>query len=172
MKGGGSVPVNPILVFGKGPTQRQQGQQGRLFKGGMAAPYAGLPAPHMFREVVWHCIARPLRMLTYWSLPVASNPCANGQTQDELDKLFGLRPAWKSVVRAMRLDKKKEIFLTIPELNDEVSRLHHEVVHPLGALLPKWQNLPRRSPHRNVLLIPSFFRGLRNHSVISIKIVS
>jgi hypothetical protein len=118
-----------------------------LFKPGMAAPYAGFPTPHLYREAVWHCIARPLAALTYWNLRAATQRPAEKifKSQEEIDGLLGSRPDWKTAEsRIQRRGEWSSLFLFIPELRDEVARIHRETVQPLGGLLPQWQNRPRR----------------------------
>ena len=122
-----------------------------LLKPGMAAPYAGVPTPHMFRETVWLCISRPLEQLMYWNLQAAYQAKKTHIVQDEIDKRIAelLKPGetldFKTVREKINVTgERSEFALFIPELGDEVTRLHNEVVHPLGALLPQWQNRPRR----------------------------
>ncbi len=118
-----------------------------LLKPGMAAPYGGLPTPDMFREAVWHCLARPMRGLTYWNhwTAIHRRDADNIKTQEEIDALLGAAPSWKEA--AARVDVKGEhssVFLFIPELRETIRRLHHDEVAPLGALIPRWENVPRR----------------------------
>ena len=65
---------------------RTSGMPQFLLKPGMAAPYAAIPTPHMFRETVWHCIARPLQHMMYWNLQGAYQQKKTHITQDEVDK--------------------------------------------------------------------------------------
>jgi len=118
-----------------------------LFKPGMAAPYGGMPAPHLFRETVWCCISRPISNMTYWALnqAISRGNKKETKTQTEIDKIFGPTPEWKAVEKKIkRRGEYTSVFLWIPELRDEIKRMHNEVIHPLGALIPAWRNSPRR----------------------------
>ena len=132
-----------------------------LFKPGMAAPYGGMPTPHLFRETVWCCITRPISNMTYWSLgpAVERSPRKENKTQDEIDKIFGKNPDWKAVEKKVdRSGEYTSVFLWIPELRDEIARMHREVIHPLGALIPAWRNSPRR-----IAIFQSFAGQLYNN---------
>ncbi len=118
-----------------------------LFKPGMAAPYGGLPTPEMFREVVWHCLARPMRGLTYWNHwgAIKRGSADNIKTQEEIDTILGEKPTWKEAAAQIKVTgEHSTVFLFIPELREEIRRLHQEDVAPLGALIPRWENAPRR----------------------------
>lgn len=144
----------------RGSRARVAGMPQFLLKPGMAAPYGGFPTPHLYREAVWHCIARPLVALTYWNLRRATQRPADKscKTQAEIDALLGAGPDWKAA--ESKIERRGEwtsLFLFIPELRDEVARIHHQTVHPLGALLTRWKNRPRR-----LALYPSFAAQLFN----------
>ncbi len=117
-----------------------------LFKPGMAAPYGGLPTPDLYRRAVWHCLARPVQALSYWNLWTVLNRQGDHQVvQETIDERLGPEPTWaeaaaKSQVRGDWSDP----FLVIPELEQAVADMHWQVVHPLGALWPRWRNRPRQ----------------------------
>lgn len=134
-----------------------------LLKPGMAAPYGGMPTPTLFREAVWHCLTRPSAGLTYWNLWAAleRGGAKHGKTQSEIDELLGPKPSWKEAAAKIEVrGETSSVFLWIPELSDEIGRLHRELVHPLGGLWPRWRNAPRR-----VAVYKSFagqlFNGIR-----------
>ncbi len=115
-----------------------------LFKPNMAAPYGGMPTPHLFRETVWHCLARPMQHMLYWNLLGAIEK-GDKNTQEEIDAELGPTPDWRTARAGIKVDgEKSSLFLFIPELKDEVARLHNEVVRPLAGLLPVWRNRPRQ----------------------------
>jgi len=131
----------------RGSRARIAGMPQFLFKPNMAAPYAGMPAPDMYREAVWHCIARPLAAMTYWNLwgAISRGNDKSMMTQEEIDERLGTKPDWKTAAEKIAVKgEASSIFLWIPELRDEIGRMHNEVVHPLGALLVRWQNRPRQ----------------------------
>ncbi len=118
-----------------------------LLKPGMAAPYGGMPTPEMFREAVWHCLARPMRGLTYWKhwSAIHRDGGDNIKTQEEIDAILGDQPDWKDAKANIKVKgEHSSIFLFIPELREEIRRLHQDEVAPLGALIPRWENYPRR----------------------------
>ncbi len=118
-----------------------------LLKPGMAAPYPGLPTPDMFREAAWHCLARPTRGFTYWNhWSVIERPTGKqSSTQEEIDALMGPRPSWETAAGKISVKgERSDTFLFIPELREELARFHREDLHPLGALVPRWENRPRR----------------------------
>ncbi len=135
-----------LAAAARGTNARITGMPQFLFKPGMAAPYGGMPTPHLFRETVWHSIARPLMGLTYWNLWGALKPEAKNQiTQEEIDKRMGPTPTWETAKAKTEVKGEwSDTFLFIPELGEEIGRMHREVVHPLGALLPRWRNRPRQ----------------------------
>lgn len=118
-----------------------------LFKPGMAAPYGGMPTPHLYREAMWLCIARPLNNFMYWNLQNAliKNQKKETKEQNEIDIMFGKKPSYQEVKsKISRQGEYSSVFLWIPELPVEISRMHHKIVQPLGALLPKWHNKQRQ----------------------------
>jgi|GEM_PF-1082082 len=131
-----------------------------ILKPRMAAPYPGLPTPGMFREAAWHCLARPTPGFTYWNhWSVLERPSREAYTQEELDARFGVRPSWESVTARITVKgERSDTFLFIPELKDELARFHREDLHPLGPLVPRWENRPRR-----VAIFRSFAAELFNH---------
>ncbi len=115
-----------------------------LLKPGWAAPYKGLPTPDMYRETLWHCLARPMQDICYWNLRGALHK-GKQQTQAEIDAKLGVKPTWTEAKSKIQVKgEKSSVALWIPELKDEIKQMHNNVVHPLGALIPKWQNRPRR----------------------------
>ena len=134
-----------LTASARGTESRITGMPQFLFKPGMAAPYGGMPPPDLFRETVWFCLSRPLYGMTYWNLGGAITREKNSMTQEEIDAKLGPTPDWKTA--QAKLEVKGEwssLFLFIPELREEFRRLHQETIHPLGALLPRWQNAPRK----------------------------
>ncbi|MCK5843355.1 MAG: LamG domain-containing protein, partial [Victivallales bacterium] len=119
-----------------------------LFKpGAWTAPYGGMPPPGLYAETMWHCIARPLANVTYWNLrnAITRLNTTKYKTQEELDTMFGKNATRADI--AKKIDRKGEntsVFLWIPELRAEIAKMHNEVIHPLGALLPNWKNAPRK----------------------------
>ncbi|NLO75251.1 MAG: LamG domain-containing protein, partial [candidate division WS1 bacterium] len=135
----------------RGTRQRYTGMPQFLFKPGMAAPYGGMPTPHMWRETVWHCMSRPIVAMTYWNLWSALVNKSDAyhpkgmQTQEDLDELLGAKPSWdQAKEKITATSESSSVFLWIPELKEEITRLHHEDLAPLGALLPRWENRPRQ----------------------------
>jgi hypothetical protein len=125
--------------------QRYTGMPQFLFKPGMAAPYGGMPTPDMWRETVWLCMSRPIVGMTYWNLWGALTKQKDMQTQEEIDALLGPKPTWAAAkAKITATSEQSSLFLWIPELKDEITRLHHQDLHPLGALLPRWANRPRQ----------------------------
>ncbi len=134
-----------LTTVARGVPGRPSAMPQFLLKPGMAAPYGGMPTPHMYRETMWHCIARPLDAITYWSLGKAITQARDTQTQEQIDAELGKTPTWDKVRGAIKLDgERSSLFLFIPELRDEISRFHADIVRPLGALLPRWENRSRR----------------------------
>lgn len=122
-----------------------------LLKPGMAAPYRGIPTPDMFRETVWHCLARPLVGMTYWNLWGVLTPPKGDMTQAQIDAELKKRLGpddtldFKTVRGLITVKgEHSDIALKIPELADEVGRMHDAVVHPLAPLLSRWRNQPRQ----------------------------
>lgn len=118
-----------------------------LLKPGMAAPYGGMPTPTLFREAAWHCLVRPSVGLTYWNLwgALEKGDAKYVMTQAEIDGLLGPQPSWKDAETKIEVrGEHSSVFLWIPELPEEIRRLHSELVHPLGGLWPRWRNAPRR----------------------------
>lgn len=119
-----------------------------VLRPGAAAPFAGLPTPDMYTETMWHCIARPLAAVTYWNLAGAIEPTARPDTvsQSKLLKQLGGSGDWAAVSRHVRRtgDSRSEPFLFVPGLDRAVRDMDEDVVRPLGALLPRWKNRPRR----------------------------
>ena len=116
-----------------------------LLKEGMAAPYSALPTPHMYREAMWHCLARPVQAVTYWNLWSVMTQQTNALDQAGMDAIFGASATEADINSRYALDPTlKKYSLFVPGLRDEVARLHRETLHPLGALLPQWTNRPRR----------------------------
>ncbi len=117
-----------------------------LFKPGMAAPYGGLPTPDLYRRAVWHCLARPMRALSYWNLWTVLRKQGEHQvTQETIDERLGQTPTWEEA--AAKSDVRGDWsnpFLVIPELEQALADMHWQVVHPLGALWPNWRNRPRQ----------------------------
>ncbi len=136
-----------LATAARGTQARIAGMPQFLFKPNMAAPYGGMPTPTLFREAVWHCLTRPSLGLTYWNLwsALERGGAAHVKTREEIDELLGPTPTWAEA--AAKIERRGEwtsVFLWIPELADEIHRLHHELVHPLGGLWPRWRNAPRR----------------------------
>ncbi len=145
----------------RGTRARTTGMPQFLLKPGMAAPYGGMPTPSLFRETVWHCLARPSLGLTYWNIAAAleRGSAEHVRTQEEIDALLGERPTWEDASgKIERRGEWSSTFLWIPELRDEIHRMHKDVVHPLGALWPRWENRPRR-----IAIIHSFAGQLYNN---------
>ncbi len=132
-----------LTAAARSNSSRISGMPQFLFKAGVAAPYAGMPAPHLFREAVWHCLARPLGNLTFWSFgeAVTRNSKSTTMTQEEIDVLLGPEPTWEEAVESLQ---GTLISLWIPELRDEIADVLNGVARPLGALFPLWTNRPRR----------------------------
>jgi len=129
----------------RGTRQRSTGMPQFLFKPGMAAPYGGMPTPDMWRETVWLCMSRPIVGMTYWNLWGALAKQAGMHTQEEIDAVLGPEPTWEQAKdKVTATSEQSSLFLWIPELKEEIARLHHEDLHPLGALLPRWENRPRQ----------------------------
>jgi hypothetical protein len=116
-----------------------------LFKPGMAAPYGGMPTPDLWRETVWLCLSRPIVGMTYWNLWGALTKQKDMHTQEEIDARLGPKPTWADAkAKITATSEQSSLFLWIPELKDEIARLHQQDLHPLGALLPRWENRPRQ----------------------------
>jgi hypothetical protein len=83
--------------------------------------------------------------LVYWNLWGAVGKSGkNVMTQDEIDAKLGVAPDWDTVKAKVAVKGEwSDVFLFIPELRGEITRLHLDTVWPLGALLPAWQNRPR-----------------------------
>lgn len=129
----------------RGTRQRYTGMPQFLFKPGMAAPYGGMPTPDLWRETVWLCLSRPVVGMTYWNLWGALTKQKDMHTQEEIDARLGPKPTWaEAKAKITATSEQSSLFLWIPELKDEIARLHHQDLHPLGALLPRWQNRPRQ----------------------------
>ncbi|MCF7853331.1 MAG: hypothetical protein K9N51_00925, partial [Candidatus Pacebacteria bacterium] len=141
-----------LAAAARGSRARISGMPQFLLKPGMAAPYSAMPTPHMFRETVWHCIARPLSALTYWNLWSAIQRSGKeALTQEEIDERLAekLEPGDKrdydTVRSAIQVKGEwSEFRLFIPELKGEIGRLHNDIVHPLSALFSRWENRPRK----------------------------
>lgn len=141
-----------LAAAARGSTARITGMPQFHFRGSLAGPYQGLPAPHLYRETLWHLIARPLCALTYWNLPDAivkdDRDAERGYlVQEQVEAYLRQKPDWATLENWVYMWSKKngrDFFLFIPELKDEVAHMHNEIVHPLGALLPHWRNRPRQ----------------------------
>lgn len=140
-----------LVAATRGTRQKVTGMPQFLFKPGMAAPYGGMPTPDMWRETVWLCMSRPIVGMTYWNLwsALVNKPDAyypkGMQTQEDIDAILGPKPTWADAkAKISATSETSSLFLWMPELKDEITRLHHEDLHPIGALLPKWENRPRQ----------------------------
>lgn len=128
-----------------------------LFKPGMVAPFGALPNPDLFREAVWHCLARPLRMLTFWNFKGAlfqGDQWTPGEVREFCGDLN-----WKQVREKMKKEGKQP-HLWQPGTREEFRRMAREVWQPLGGLFVRWENR-----QRSVLVVDSLaghiFSGVR-----------
>lgn len=113
-----------------------------LFKGGMVAPYPGLPPADMFRAASYLAVSRPTRVLTFWNVGAAIKK-GKQQTASEIEALIGGRKNYKETAQIIK-QKKLQIFCFDPALGPELKRLSSELWYPFGALIPKWRNAPRK----------------------------
>ncbi len=112
-----------------------------LFKEGMAAPFAGMPPRDMFREACWIAASRPMRVISFWN---TGNAFIKGKqmTADEIRNLLG-DSDYARTAKAMK-EKKENPFCFDPRLKKEFRSLSDSLWVPFGALLPKWENAPRK----------------------------
>ena len=151
-------PMRAVMVqerlntAARGTPLRPTGMPQFLFKKGGAAPYNSIATAHMWHETVWLCALQPIRMFTYWNYGVVprrdfENHYCRCTTKAQLDKLFGTpTPTWKQAQAALK-DKPtlaRKLMPWTPELIATFRRFHNEQVGPLGALIPRWRNRPRR----------------------------
>jgi hypothetical protein len=147
-----AISIQEKLTAAKRGTKAQiAGMPQFLFKPGWgAAPYRSMPPPHLYRETMWNCIARPLRIFTFWGAWMAIHKDKTSMTQEEIDAFLKKRLGKKKItIKSVRENieiegEHSEISLFIPELKGEIDHMLNGVVKPLGALLPKWQNRPRQ----------------------------
>lgn len=112
-----------------------------LFKEGMAAPFAGMPSRDMFREACWIVASRPMRVISFWNV---GNAFVKGdqRTPEEIRELLG-NEGYASTAKAMK-EKQANPFCFDPRLKDEFRSLSDNLWVPFGALLPNWENAPRK----------------------------
>lgn len=121
---------------------RPSGMRQFLFKPGGVSPYAGTPPPDMLKEVLSLCLSRPLSMMTFWGWHRVLEQ-GKMSTHSELRKIFeGLQ--WKEALKKARELGGETGGLYIPEVKDEFRRFSEEVWKPLGPLMKRWVNSPRR----------------------------
>ncbi len=112
-----------------------------LFKEGMAAPFAGMPPRDMFREACWIVASRPMRVISFWNV---GNAFIKGDqlNPEEIRALLG-NEGYAPTATAMK-EKKANPFCFDPRLKDEFRSLSDNLWVPFGALLPNWENAPRK----------------------------
>ncbi|OQA88634.1 MAG: hypothetical protein BWY31_00232 [Lentisphaerae bacterium ADurb.Bin242] len=112
-----------------------------LFKEGMAAPFAGMPPRDMFREACWIAASRPMRVISFWNTGNAFLK-GNQMTADEIKELLG-NADYAQTAKTMK-EKKANPFCFDPRLKEEFRSLSETLWVPFGALMPNWENAPRK----------------------------
>ena len=136
----------------RGTRLRPTGMPQFLFKSGRAAPYNAIATADMYHEAVWLCALQPIRMFTYWNLNVVpdagfENYYNRCMTKPQIDELFGTpTPTWEQAKEALAADPTlaRKLMPWTPELAATFRRFHTQEVGPLGGLIPRWRNRPRR----------------------------
>lgn len=150
-------PMNAVLVQERlntavrGTRMRPTGMPQFLFKPGGAAPHAAVATADMFRETAWLCALQPIRMFTYWNFNIVpsadfENPYNRCFTKAQIDELFGgPTPTWEEAQAVLKDNPEtRKLMPWTPELLAAFTRFHNEEIGPLGALIPRWRNHPRR----------------------------
>lgn len=139
-----------LTAAARGTRAQISGQPQFLFKAGKAAPFKAMPAPHLFREAMWLCLSRPLCRFDLWGMWMALHPQKGALEYDELNqelkrRLDGKELNYKNVKEVVNTrGEHSDISLFIPELREEIDYMLNKIVHPLGALLPRWKNKTRK----------------------------
>ncbi len=150
-------PMDAVLVqeglntATRGTRLRATGMPQFLFKPGRAAPYAGIATADLFHEAAWLCALQPIRMLTYWNFNVVpkadfENYYNRCYTKAQIDELFGTpTPTWEEAEKVLKeKPEARKLMPWTPELIATFTRFHNTEIGPLAALIPRWQNHPRR----------------------------
>ena len=114
-----------------------------LLKPDMAAPFAGMPTADMFREACFLVASRPARIITFWNFQAVLDKKKNYMSPDEIEKNLGGALKWDETKKVIK-QKKLNIYAWDSELAGAFSDISRKLWMPMGALMPKWRNVPRR----------------------------
>jgi len=136
----------------RGTGLRPAGMPQFLLKAGGAAPYNSIPTADLYHETAWLCAMQPIRIFTYWNFGVVpsadfENAYSRCMTKQEIDEFFGTpTPTWDEAKAklAAEPDVARKLMPWTPELIETFTRFHTEEIGPLGGLIPRWRNRPRR----------------------------
>ncbi len=136
----------------RGTGLRPTGMPQFLFKAGGAAPYNSIPTADLYHETAWLCAMQPIRLFTYWNFAVVpsvdfENAYSRCMTKKQIDEFFGTpTPTWDEAKAKLEEepDIARKLMPWTPELIETFARFHTEEIGPLGSLIPRWRNRPRR----------------------------